>query len=87
MDALLLGAIVIGWVGARSLRAGLVKAIAIVAVAAAVMLATLIPWFVFSQRAVHAWLPRSGEAIRHFTTPPFARPWTGPRSPPPCVRR
>lgn len=79
MDALLLGAIVIGWVGVRSLHAGLAKATAIVAVALAVMLMTLIPWFVFSQRAVHAWLPRSGEAIRHFTTPPFARPWTAPR--------
>lgn len=79
MDALLLGAIVIAWVGVRSLPAGLAKAVAIVGVALAVMLVTLIPWFVFSQRAVHAWLPRSGEAIRHFTSPPFARPWTAPR--------
>jgi len=79
MDALLLGAIVVAWVGLRSLHAGLAKATAIVAVVLAVMLVTLIPWFAFSQEAVHAWLPRSGEAIRHFTTPPFARPWTAPR--------
>jgi hypothetical protein len=79
MDALLLGAIVIAWVAVRSLHTGFAKAMAIVAVALAVLLVTLIPWFVFSQHAVHAWLPRSGEAIRHFTTPPFARPWTAPR--------
>jgi len=79
MDALLLAAIVIAWTGVRSLRIGLAKATAVVTTALAVMLATLMPWFVFSQRAVHAWLPRSGEAIRHFTTPPFARPWTVPR--------
>ena len=79
MDALLLAAIVIAWTSVRSLGISLAKATAMVAMTLGVMLLTLIPWFVFSQRAVHAWLPRSGEAIRHFTTPPFARPWTVPR--------
>ena len=79
MDALLLAAIVIAWVGARSLPSTFAKTTTIVTTTIAVMLVALIPWFVFSQRAVHAWLPRSGEAIRHFTTPPFAPPWTAPR--------
>ena len=61
MDALLFGGIVLAWLGCRALPAGPARTGAIVGVAGAAMLATLIPWFVFSETHVHAWLPRSGE--------------------------
>src|SRR5438067_3547588 len=43
---------------------------------AVTLLAMLTPWFRFSQTTVHAWLPRSGEAIRLFTPSPWSFPWT-----------
>src|SRR5439155_12315608 len=38
-----------------------------------------VPWAVFSWRAVHAWLPRSGEAILVWNPSPWESPWTPAR--------
>jgi hypothetical protein len=79
MDNLLLGAVILSRLAWRSWRLRSWPLSRLVLCCAAASFAVLLPWFIFSWHAVHAWLPRSGEALLLWSPSPWARPWTAAR--------
>ena len=76
MDALLFGAVLLAWMAYRAQVSPSRTQFWLTVQCGAVSAAMLVPWLVFSWRAVHAWLPRSGYAILLWSPSPWNRPWT-----------
>jgi hypothetical protein len=76
MDAPLLGGIVLGWMAWRAWRHRDWRQVALLTLCGATAAVCLLPWFVFSWRAVHHWLPQSGVALLLWAPSLWSRPWT-----------